>query len=832
MSHRIKKLDKENNVANATEGARLSKLKKLEQLAGKQYLNLTKTPPKARLRDDDNGFETLTTAHETETDLIATSPKRRNSLAISRALQNGNGARKTVSAGDALVKIMAGKRPDQDMSGNVNKTRESEKTTEDQIISNEAHDTEQPRKSPESEEPEVSLVRVNEVEKSRDPSPEIGETELDNVEGVEETQNVGAAEEEVSESYINNKNAMDQDFPNLKIANRVSPGDKFYKSLKQEKDKYEQLTTKILIAKEPVDTVDNLNNEEEKSSPLETSSIAQEMSSIHAERETSPTPLTRKRRKVVKKLEALKRVKLIHDDEAKSLLEDTQLFDSQDFDDSEVFQNTQILDTSIPCFPNEIMGTDPLLKETLEEIQFNSAVSKTDVQELQQTVLKRVTGKSFPLQLYGLDDHYHQLYRTLKNTITNLEGNSCLVMGARGTGKRSVMKKVIEDLRTKYRKQFITVNLSGSVQTDEKSAIRSIAQQIDLAISEYQGEETELAKITDLRNSNRTLRALLKVLDQNDLSDYNSKSIDRNLSVAIIFVIDEFDKFTEYNRQSLLYNLFDLSQNSNTPVLVIGLTTKVTAREMLEKRVKSRFSQKIISFNKPLLVDEFIEQFIQNCLVKPGEISNSSYGDAYNNYVIRQAKTIDALLHKHLVVNFYTIKNLKDSLSSMIIPISKLSTENPFPDFLPMLLGEDPYSNEIARKFHSLSDLELSLLLACSRIVVKSELNIVDLNSCYNEYQLMMNSLKQQRISSMTNFESATGVVIDFKIWSKKDTRKAWEKIQKLELIIDSSSNSSYQTSRKVNQNHSFDTFSVVVTLEELKKIIPRQSPLFLLTSI
>jgi origin recognition complex subunit 4 len=65
-------------------------------------------------------------------------------------------------------------------------------------------------------------------------------------------------------------------------------------------------------------------------------------------------------------------------------------------------------------------------------------------------------------------------------------------------------------------------------------------------------------------------------------------------SQAVVFVIDEFDMFAYHPRQTLLYNLFDIAQSRKAPIAVLGCTTRVDVVEMLEKRVKSRFSHRYV----------------------------------------------------------------------------------------------------------------------------------------------------------------------------------------------------------------------------------------------
>jgi hypothetical protein len=70
-------------------------------------------------------------------------------------------------------------------------------------------------------------------------------------------------------------------------------------------------------------------------------------------------------------------------------------------------------------------------------------------------------------------------------------------------------------------------------------------------------------------------------------------------SQSIVFVIDEFDMFASHPRQTLLYNLFDIAQSRKAPIAVVGCTTRLDVVEMLEKRVKSRFSHRYVYLSLP-----------------------------------------------------------------------------------------------------------------------------------------------------------------------------------------------------------------------------------------
>lgn len=71
-------------------------------------------------------------------------------------------------------------------------------------------------------------------------------------------------------------------------------------------------------------------------------------------------------------------------------------------------------------------------------------------------------------------------------------------------------------------------------------------------------------------------------------------------------MLDQFDLFAKRARQALLYCLLDAVQAGSYTrgLAVVGLTSRVDASELLEKRVKSRFSHRIIHLH-PLPLAEY-----------------------------------------------------------------------------------------------------------------------------------------------------------------------------------------------------------------------------------
>lgn len=145
-----------------------------------------------------------------------------------------------------------------------------------------------------------------------------------------------------------------------------------------------------------------------------------------------------------------------------------------------------------------------------------------------------------------------------------------------------MITSILSTLFTKetFRMNTMIVNLNGYIHTDDAAALKSITKQMRL-------ETAVNGKVFTAFADN--LAFLLDCL----------KSGDRSSSKSVIFILEEFDLFCAHGNQTLIYNLFDVAQSAQAPISVIGLTRRNDVIELLEKRVKSRFSHRqIFLFNE------------------------------------------------------------------------------------------------------------------------------------------------------------------------------------------------------------------------------------------
>lgn len=116
------------------------------------------------------------------------------------------------------------------------------------------------------------------------------------------------------------------------------------------------------------------------------------------------------------------------------------------------------------------------------------------------------------------------------------------------------------------------------------------------------------------------------------------------ISQAVIFVIDEFDQFAYHPRQTLLYNLFDIAQARKAPIAVLGCTSRVDVVEMLEKRVKSRFSHRFVYVAPARSLTGFWEVCRQGLVVDKDDAAEEGMDtelEGFDEFMEYWAKKID-----------------------------------------------------------------------------------------------------------------------------------------------------------------------------------------------
>ncbi|KAK8532059.1 hypothetical protein V6N12_053510 [Hibiscus sabdariffa] len=262
------------------------------------------------------------------------------------------------------------------------------------------------------------------------------------------------------------------------------------------------------------------------------------------------------------------------------------------------------------------------------------------------------------------DSNYSKLKFIISTSVTEACNNSILLLGPRGSGKVAVLELVLSDLLQQYPDVISVIRLNGLLHSDDNCALKEIARQLCME------HQLLFSKVASFDDNSQFMIAML-----------------RECGLAhktIIFVLDEFDFFAQ-GKQRLLYSLLDAMQSVNSQSVVIGVSCRLDVDQLLEKRVRSRFSHRKLLFLSPSKEDT--ERFMEHILSLPVDSSiPQNYTAEFNgrlkkiisderfkelittylsfNFTIGHLVRFQAVSYMDLDVGFLSLENFKTALSS------------------------------------------------------------------------------------------------------------------------------------------------------------------------
>ena len=422
-----------------------------------------------------------------------------------------------------------------------------------------------------------------------------------------------------------------------------------------------------------------------------------------------------------------------------------------------------------------------------------------DVDALKMEVLVYITNRGLKPIVGG--DHckaYWKIHQVLEQTIAAGEGNSMLVIGARGTAKTVLVETALSRLTSERPGDFHVVRLSGFFQTDDKLALKEIWRQLGKEMNVDDGSMDDRGNYAD------TMASLLALLSQpEELAA--QEEIPQTASKSVVFILDEFDLFTSHPRQTLLYNLFDIAQSRKAPIAVLGLTTRVDVVESLEKRVRSRFSHRYVHLSHAKSLSAFTDICKAFLLALPSDndddsstatmypptslLNPANSSKLYSHFILTAWRTyVDALLSTvqltHILRrNYLETKSTSSFLNSFLLPFASLS-----PSGLPtassfVQLNSLPLPDSKLDLLPSLSDLELALLISAARLDIILDTDTCNFNMAYDEYtSLAQRARMQTSVSGAIAIGGNQGA--GGRVWGREVSMGAWERLEDLGLLL------------------------------------------------
>ncbi|KAI7957007.1 hypothetical protein MJO28_004102, partial [Puccinia striiformis f. sp. tritici] len=472
--------------------------------------------------------------------------------------------------------------------------------------------------------------------------------------------------------------------------------------------------------------------------------------------------------------------------------------------------------------------------------------------------------------LVGHEDLEIELRSILFRTVTQQEGNVLLLSGARGSGKTAVVSRSISLLSRPQicgTDSFITIKLNGLIHNSDKVALKEMCRQLfsSLASSkdteqkrrldqvnkeldtrqedssdEYEAEEdddddvfrggvrraTQSSDQPKFTNYGEVLKNLLDVLEPSSSlsADLDQKNKSNN-SKALVIILEEFDLFSDLDRQAFLYCLLDSVQGNKRKngICVIGTTSVVDCLDKLEKRVKSRCQSRIRYLHSPRTETERLE-LIKSLLELPVPSSvephNSSdqkrktFVSKWNELLtsfLEDKHTRDWLASKFMLINDPLVQILQDlnGMVSMIAYQAKRTGQLKFPLLNPIELfptratgagaglakpmtmrSTTSISTSLPWWSNALSIAEYSVLIACKHLTSSHHNGIFNLEMAWDIYRshlkrlslsLDSDPLSKTHRTDDTQFRPA---VVRSQVYGRDAFELAWERLQKLELIL------------------------------------------------
>ncbi|KAL3965400.1 hypothetical protein ACCO45_002404 [Purpureocillium lilacinum] len=278
------------------------------------------------------------------------------------------------------------------------------------------------------------------------------------------------------------------------------------------------------------------------------------------------------------------------------------------------------------------------------------------LRSFQRVLLDRCLGQR-RIKMFGQEETYEKAKQLVEQTVVAGEGNSMLLIGPRAKHIQMV-ENIVTDLAQAHGHLFHVVRLNGFIHTDDKVALKEIWRQLG---KEMDVEEDLVNRVSrygrrgfKLHTANRlwtnyadTMASLLALLSHPSEIMGTDESV---TSQSVIFVVDEFDMFAAHPRQTLLYNLFDIAQSRKAPIAVLGCTTRLDVVEMLEKRVKSRFSHRYVYLSLPRALPAYWQICRQGLMIDRTDVEREGLDvslegyDDFHKYWTRKIEQVDVVV--------------------------------------------------------------------------------------------------------------------------------------------------------------------------------------------
>ena len=316
-------------------------------------------------------------------------------------------------------------------------------------------------------------------------------------------------------------------------------------------------------------------------------------------------------------------------------------------------------------------------------------------------------------KIFGQEKNVEYLLEMFNRTVEKGESNSLLVLGPRGVGKTALVNQALTKAGTvnSWKDNVVVVELSGHIQLDDKLALRDITKQLNL-------ENVVGNKV--FGSFAEHLSFLLASLKTGDSS-----------SKPILFILDHFESFCSHKNQTLLYNLFDVAQSRAVPITVLGVSSSIDVTELLEKRVKSRFSHRHLYIWPISDVKIYLSAMELLLTLDGAEFCN------WNSYVksFMSSKPVQKLVEQKMFSVKNSFRHLKQVLFEASVNIIEAGNSQLILEYLETAADCDGLENNgLTDMIRDLSVTEICLLIAIKHLEQIYDNEPFNFEMVYHEY--------------------------------------------------------------------------------------------------
>jgi len=252
----------------------------------------------------------------------------------------------------------------------------------------------------------------------------------------------------------------------------------------------------------------------------------------------------------------------------------------------------------------------------------------SSMEELRAAVYRNISEKVCELRMaqQGMHRARSELVELVRRQVSHggTEGRSlvatssvCLI-GPRRSGKGKLVSCALKEVTRSGGVQVVRVELNGSAHAKPGAGYRRIAQQLAVFCTVDDEDEDDVV----LASALATIRQAL---------------IHRKENQVFVFILEDLECFISGGDQQMLYSLLNLCQDPKIQGVLIGTSTLHDVKDAMEKRVRSRFSNREISL--PGLEEacqsneeEQLSRYYRDCAYTMLSLANL---DKYNREVAR-----------------------------------------------------------------------------------------------------------------------------------------------------------------------------------------------------